>query len=81
MFLAQRLILLGEESLTLQTVTAYLKWDQKENVAQLRWMNYTTCYSECLIMALHYAPVYSKIKNYYFFYFFFLRDILFFFLM
>lgn len=43
-------------------------------------MNYTTCYSECLIMALHYAPVYSKIKNYYFFFFpegysFFLFDV------
>lgn len=29
MFLAQWLVLLGEKSLALQTVTTYLKWDKK----------------------------------------------------
>lgn len=57
MFLAEWLVLLGEESLTLQTVITYLKWDQKEKnkqkeINQFRWMNCTTHYSECLVMAL-----------------------------
>lgn len=40
-FLAQWLVLLGEESLALQTVTTYLKWSKKQKNTHIRWFNYT----------------------------------------
>lgn len=71
MFLAQWLVLLGEESLTLQTVITYLKWDKKkekrssnseEGITPYRMLNHGIC-----------AQICSKNKNYYIF----LRDALF----
>lgn len=53
--------------MTLQTITTYLKWDKKEKITQFRCMYDTIHYSECQIVALIYAQIYSNSKSYYLF--------------
>lgn len=66
-FLAQWLVLLGEESLALQTVITYLKRDKKRKEHPIQTDELCHNHSECQIMVLFYAQIYSKSKNYLFF--------------
>lgn len=65
MFLAQGLVLLGEESLTLQTVTAHLKWDKKRKITQLRCVIHTVHWSGSPTLTPCYAQMHSKNENEY----------------